>query len=532
MQNKIFLWLILFVIQYSNCVGQDVLHQSDSKVITIVLIMDGLRPDAVTHENMPNLFKLQNEGVKFTNSHAAIPTVTRVNSASLASGYYSGSHGIMSNSIFFEKINPTGSISTGDYKIMQKMDSISNGNLLTVKSIGKILYENNKKYVVLSSGSTGSAYLLNHHVNKGYGYIINPEFDNGNNPAIPYKMGLEINKQFEKPPVKNGNSTYNTSVDWVENVLYKYVLPKIKPDVVYNWFTEPDHSQHQFGTGSKEYYQAIKNNDKHVGLLIETLKNLGLYERTNIIVTSDHGMNDEIQSINLEETLRNEDINPDDFVIASSGETVLLYVKDHDKEKIKKIVEILQSKNWIGAIFTDVISNKMNKEDSINPYGFVEGTFSLDLIHANHPQRKPDILFNYHWTSDINENGISGTSYRNTSGNPKKINNRGGHGNMSPACINNTLIAWGKDFKSGIEINNPSGIVDISPTILDILNIESDNKFDGRVLKEALIDGPDHQKVLMESKTYSVATKNKKYQAAVKISKIGNFWYVDKGWRK
>lgn len=532
MRNKIFIWLILVIFRYSNGIGQHISPQSDSKVINIVLIMDGLRPDAVTHENMPNLFQLQNEGVKFTNSHAVIPTVTRVNSSSLASGYYSGSHGIMSNSIFFDKINSKGSISTGNYRVMQKMDSITNGNLLTVKSIGEILHQNNKKYVVLSSGSTGSAYLLNHHVNKGYGYIINPEFDNGNNPAIPYKIGVEINKQFEKPPVKNGDASYNTSVDWVENVLYKYVLPELKPDVIYNWFTEPDHSQHRFGTGSKEYYQAIKNNDKHVGLLLQTLKNLGLYENANIIVTSDHGMNDETQSINLEESLRSDDINPDDFVIASSGETILLYVKERDKEKIKKIVKNLQSKNWIGAIFTDVLSSKKDKEDFVNPYGSVEGTFSLDLIHANHPQRKPDILFNYRWTSKINKNGISGTSYRNTNDKPKNIENRGGHGNISPASINNTLIAWGKNFKSGIVINNPSGIVDITPTILELLNIESDNKFDGRVIKEALINGPDHQKVLTELKTYHVSTKNNKYQAAIQISKTGNFWYVDKAWRK
>ncbi len=61
-----------------------------------------------------------------------------------------------------KEVNPMGSVSTGNYKNLMKIDSVSNGNLLYVKSIGEILQQNNLKYVAISSGSTGSAYLLNH----------------------------------------------------------------------------------------------------------------------------------------------------------------------------------------------------------------------------------------------------------------------------------------------------------------------------------------------------------------------------------
>ena len=531
MNLKTILLLCFLTVHYSNSFGQKMSHESDSIPLTIVLIMDGLRPDAVTQMNMPNLFKLQQEGVKFTNSHASIPTVTRVNSASLASGSYPESHGIMSNSIYVKDVNPTGSVSTGNYKNLMKIDSVSNGKLLYVKTIGEILQQNNLKYVAISSGSTGSAYLLNHKANEGVGSLINSQLNDGNDPAIPYNIGEEIIAQFGNPPKKIDDLSYNPSVDWVENVLYEYVLPKMKPDVIYNWFTEPDHSQHRFGTGSKEYYKALKNNDKHVGLLLNKLKELGFYKRVNIIVTSDHGMNEDEQSINLKESCKNTGINPDDIIIASSGETLLLHVKDHDKIKIKRIVEHLQSKNWVGAIFTSASSEIGQEDEMVNPYGFIEGTFSMDLIRANHPERKADIIFNFQWSSENNEYGISGSSFKNTNGKPQKLGEGGGHGNISPACINNMLIAWGANFKTGVKINNPSGIVDITPTVLNILKINADVTFDGRILKEALINGIDPQKIIIESKTYTVQTKDKKYNAALQISKIDKHWYVDKGWR-
>jgi arylsulfatase A-like enzyme len=266
-------------------------------------------------------------------------------------------------------------------------------------------------------------------------------------------------------------------------------------------------------------------------LLLNKLKELGLHKRVNIIVTSDHGMNEDVQSINLKESCKNAGINPDDIIIASSGETLLLHVKDHDKIKIKRIVEHLQSKNWVGAIFTEALSEIGQEEELVNPYGFIEGTFSLDLIRANHLERKADIIFNFHWSSINNEFGISGSSLKNTNGKPQKLDEGGGHGNISPSCINNTLIAWGTNFKTSVKINNPSGIVDITPTVLNILKINTDVAFDGRILEEAIINGIDPQKIIIESKTYTVQTKDQKYRAAVQISKIDKHWYVDKGWR-
>jgi predicted AlkP superfamily pyrophosphatase or phosphodiesterase len=52
----------------------------------IVFVVDGLRPEAITAEDTPTLFRLRSEGVDCTQGHAVFPTVTRVNSAAIARG--------------------------------------------------------------------------------------------------------------------------------------------------------------------------------------------------------------------------------------------------------------------------------------------------------------------------------------------------------------------------------------------------------------------------------------------------------------
>ena len=58
--------------------------------LSIVFVLDGLRPDNVNATDTPNLFRLRQQGVNFVNGHAVFPTVTRVNSPSIATGYYPG----------------------------------------------------------------------------------------------------------------------------------------------------------------------------------------------------------------------------------------------------------------------------------------------------------------------------------------------------------------------------------------------------------------------------------------------------------
>ena len=67
---------------------------------------------------------------------------------------------------------------------------------------------------------------------------------------------------------------------------------KDKPFFFFVHFAEVDHSGHQHGENSKEYNDALISNDTWTGKIIDKLKELGLYDKTLVYVTSDHGFNE------------------------------------------------------------------------------------------------------------------------------------------------------------------------------------------------------------------------------------------------
>src|SRR5262245_27753638 len=66
----------------------------------IVFVWDGLRADDLTPEITPNYFALARAGVLFADHHAVYPTFTMMNSASIATGTYPGSHGFYGNVVY------------------------------------------------------------------------------------------------------------------------------------------------------------------------------------------------------------------------------------------------------------------------------------------------------------------------------------------------------------------------------------------------------------------------------------------------
>src|ERR1700681_766589 len=71
----------------------------------LIVVVDGLRPDYVTAEVMPNLYALGQRGVVFANHHSVYPTVTRVNASSIVTGAYPERHGLLGNSVFFPQVD-------------------------------------------------------------------------------------------------------------------------------------------------------------------------------------------------------------------------------------------------------------------------------------------------------------------------------------------------------------------------------------------------------------------------------------------
>jgi type I phosphodiesterase/nucleotide pyrophosphatase len=209
--------------------------------LIIVCVLDGLRPDSINPDDTPHLYRLRQEGVQFVNGHAVFPTVTRVNAAALATGAYPGTNGIVSNAMYVPAVHPSQAFNTEELSALLTLDTRSGGRLLLVKSLGEVLQEHGLTLAAVSSGSPGSALLLNHRAPQGVGLLVNGYLDPGVVVAHPPAVNAAILARFGAAPPKGGfPDSFNPVVDWTQAVLTEYVIPELQPDVVVNWLTEPD----------------------------------------------------------------------------------------------------------------------------------------------------------------------------------------------------------------------------------------------------------------------------------------------------
>jgi len=144
-----------------------------TKLHTLIVVFDGLRPDYITPELMPHVHALKQAGVYGAQHHSVFPTVTRVNASSYATGSYPEHSGILGNTIYLPQVDATQALNTGDAARMKQAAEALQGRLLTAQSLGEILEAKGEQFMVFSSGSTGQAFFQNHKAKNAV--IINPE---------------------------------------------------------------------------------------------------------------------------------------------------------------------------------------------------------------------------------------------------------------------------------------------------------------------------------------------------------------------
>ena len=470
------------------------------KTKTLIVFFDGLRPDYITGEQMPNLFAFKKTAAWGKHHHSVFPTVTRVNSASYATGSYPATHGLLGNSIYIPEVAPNKSIGT-TFADLSKIPAATSGPLLTAKSIGEVLADAGQKMMVFSSGTTGQAFLQNHTVN---GAVVNP--------------GLILPEAFKKQVLDEiGQVSEGTDEDlgkhkWITDALLKYGLVQNGPLVSAIWFSDPDGAAHEHGIGSPEAVDAIKYVDGQFGRIVAALQSKGADEQFNVIISTDHGFVTHTGKQGLTDFLIKEgfkkDKESDDVVVAEGA----IYVKNHDEKVISDVVAALHKQEWVGAVFT----KGAKKGDA---QGRVKGTLSFDLIHYNHPKRSGDILVAPNWNDAKNDKGFAGTDFSG---------GVAGHGGSSPYEINIALLAAGPDFKTGATTELPTSNIDIVPTILNIYNLPKPATMDGRAVTELLkkpqkVNGTSKKRIVQTEVTYPWGT----YKLSAETSVFGEYQYFN-----
>jgi arylsulfatase A-like enzyme len=291
------------------------------------------------------------------------------------------------------------------------------------------------------------------------------------------------------------------------------------PEFSLLWLNEPDDTQHENSPGADVSLAAVRGSDRNLALVLEAISKKDARETTDIFVVSDHGFSTIERGIDFAPALRASGFDavysledkpkPGQVMIVGNGGTILFYVIEHDREVASRLVEWLQHSDSAGVIFA--------REK-------FEGTFPLELARAN-TLEGPDVMVALRWNSKPNRYGIAGHIITDSARAPGK----GSHATLSEFDVHNTLIAAGPDFSKGLTSTLPSSNVDIAPTVLRLLGVETPQKFDGRVLSEAMKEKAGGVEALGKTLEATRKFPTGEWRQHLRVSSLGETIYIDEG---
>jgi arylsulfatase A-like enzyme len=475
----------------------------------LVMVWDGMRPDLVSPELTPNLIRLTATGVRFLDSHAVFPTVTRANSASLSTGALPAGHGIIGNSLYAPLVDPRAPISIGDHRSLYLLIETLGGRLLPCDTLADRIALAGGRTVVVSSGTPGSALLCHPRVRESPDdRLFHPAF------VLPEHASDELTRRFGPlPSPAIPNSTQNA---YFTRAIVDYVLPELDPRLLIYWHNDPDKTQHNRGFGSPQALLAIHDADANLGTLLDALEAGGRLDQTVVAVISDHGYASLDRVVNSTEPfvqggLRDE-LERGRLIVSKNGLSLFVNVPDGDAALVERVVEAFVGWQHTGVLFSGARGAAP-----------IEGTLPLAIAGLD-GELAPDVLCAMAWNDGPNRYGHAGratgfdTGYSAT------------HGGISPWEIRNTFVLAGPGVKAGHELSLPAGNLDLTPTMLHLLGLERPRvPATGRVLVEALVDGPNPATI--EVKRETVRASRGTYRQSVQFSMVDGARYLDYGER-
>lgn len=446
----------------------------DTEAHVLVVVMDGLRRDCVTPEQMPTLYALAQSGTFFDHHHPVYPSSTQVNATALATGQYPATSDIMANREYRPEIERLEPVDTNSEYAAWKGDRIYSHGWIHRPTLPELARRSGLTTVV--SGTKAVTLLWD----RGYENRSTTQPTLFEGKAIP-SAALDpiIHDEGPFPPGLDWKYRVNTARDqWTVHALTRELWAPGVPNLTILWLYEPDFSQHGTGVGSHNAKLAYKSSDDRLATVLRTLEEKGLRDKTDIIVVSDHGCSTISRKIDVGDLLRKKGFKAEgvyhkplekgNIIVDGLGGSCAFYIVGHDEDVRQKLVSYLQTSDWAGVVFT--------RDGMPGTFKFADA--SIDSADA------PDVVVSMRWKDEMSEYGTPGTVI--CDGMDK---GQGMHVSLCKYDMANTLIAAGPHFKRGFVDHLPSGNADVTPTLVHILKIDPREKMDGRVLSEALSEG-------------------------------------------
>ncbi|PKU23838.1 alkaline phosphatase family protein [Telmatospirillum siberiense] len=561
----------------------------------ILFVPDGLRSLIVTPETAPALAALRDQGVAFPNSHSLFPTFTTPNASAMATGHYLGDTGDFSNTIYTGYPVPGAGNSVTPFlesdPVLGDVDEHFSGDYLNETTLLKAA--RNKGYNTATIGKLGPALIFDHTERSGEKTVVIDD-QTGTPKGIPLSSwltekltaaGLPVASPTRGDNGKAGNATTagttTANVDqqkYFVDVLTKVVLPKFKqeakPFVVVYWSRDPDGTQHNQGDSLNQLtpgingptsMAAIRNADANLAAIRQSLKEQGLDQTTDIVVSADHGFSTiskqsrtssaaqasyaDVPSgflppgflaIDLANALDLPLWDPDQdnaqidvgkhskfsngligtdpkkpaVVVAANGGSDLVYLPPPvDRRLAAKVVKALMDQDYVSGLFVDdslgkfpgtlPLSSVNLKGTAITPLPAISVNFKSVSTGCAHPEL---------CTAEVSDTGLQ--------------QGQGMHGSFSRGDTHNFTAAIGPDFKAGYVDPAPVSNADVGKTLAALLQLDIPNhgKLIGRVISEALPGGHEPSHV---AKEISSPPSPDGYRTVLRYQQVGNTRYFD-----
>jgi hypothetical protein len=449
----------------------------------LFVLFDGLRRDIVRLDTAPAIHGFRQSWTDFPNSTSVFPVETRVQVSSFVTGSFPGhaaqhglgdtmrqGHGIMGNSFYDPALGFDGPMDTSDDKKMAEA-ARRYGRLQNSRNMGEILQEAGLTYGVVTTGKIGNARLLNLNAADHNQPVFSIWGHDISSPAADFNGVIE-----RLGPVPEQKFPNVAVQDYAASVLLEEFIPTHDADIQVIWFNEPDLSFHYREIGSADSLAAVKAVDDAFRRILDWWHEQGRDDGWQIIAASDHGQITATRQINVAEELARAGfrvglaIGADVDVVVKRSYAGGISIRDRDPAITETVFQWLIKQDWCGLVFS---------RDEM------EGALPMSAINVS-SERAPDLYMVLRTSDGANAHGYPGLCFADNSDIPP---GGGIHGGLHQHEINNLLTAGGDLFRKEHSVETPTGLVDILPTMLAVLDVEAPASTTGRVLAEAFRSG-------------------------------------------
>ncbi|MBQ8803734.1 MAG: alkaline phosphatase family protein [Tyzzerella sp.] len=250
------------------------------------------------------------------------------------------------------------------------------------------------------------------------------------------------------------------------------MIRKFQPDLLMLHPGNVDAYRHNYGLWNDKVTVGVEETDKYIGQIMSTVEEMGLLEKTNLVLTSDHGMLNVSRIININVLLAGAGLittNKEGKICEwqaycqSGGTQALVYLSDSTDEDLKKKVGQLLHK-WqeegvygIGRVYTE---EECRREEHLGgPFSFVLETDGYTAFG----------------------NGASGAVVSNYDISDYRYG-RATHGHLPDKGPQPVFVAKGPNIRAN-SVKEGMHLIDEAPTFAKILGIELENA-DGVAIEE------------------------------------------------